>query len=130
MPADEYVNNYIGRIKSSILNSLLENLEATLPSWAMPVTIGETLFIRHPRMVPIHWIRPQSELVAQRGRRVVLSNGEILPRAFHNPIISGDPFHVAWQRVGATRKPIRYALDNPADFLTDRVIQAAEVTLA
>ena len=127
---DEYVADFVGNIQTEVLSNLVRNLEQILPSWARPVAVDERLFITYPLRVPIHWIRPQSELVAQRGRRVVLSNGEVLPRAFHNPIISGDPFHVAWQRVGATRKPIRYALDSPINFLTERFALAVEVTLA
>ena len=54
-----------------------------------------------------------------RGQRVVLENGEVVPRSFHNPIIADDPFHVAWQRLGRSRKPIQFVKDNPTKYVRE-----------
>lgn len=95
---------------------------ADFPSWVLVVPGGDNqVALIAPARVPIHWIKPQSELVAQRGRRVVLSNGEVVPRGFHNPIVSGDAFHVAWQRVGKASRPIRFVLDSPVPYITGKL---------
>ena len=55
----------------------------------------------------------------------MLENGEVVPRSFHSPISAGDPFHVAWQRIGHARKPIRFVEDVPTTYVREWFLQRA-----
>ena len=108
---------HVNRVKNE---QLVEYLREIAPPWITIDDGSEGLVnISYPQSVPIHYFKSQNELSSLRGQRVVLENGEVVPRGFHNPISAGDAFHVAWQRLGRSRKPIRFVKDNPTEFVRE-----------
>ena len=125
-------NEEVSKSINSFANKqVVDKLNEVLPYWAFARISEDGQTVRVSQIssayteLPIHLLRPQSELVVQRGKRVILSNGEVVPRGFHNPIASGDSFHVAWQRAGASRKPIHFVLE-PTLYYIKKIIEGIQ----
>ena len=114
---------YASRVKNE---QLIEYLREVAPPW-ITINYGSAVSINasYPQRVPVHYFKSQAELTSSRGQRVVLENGEVVPRSFHNPISAGDPFHVAWQRLGRQRTPIQFVKDDPTLYVEDWLLQRA-----
>ena len=121
---DNFIKNFRESVLQQVGADFRERSVEGLPFWAV---VGESadgspqVFI--PPELPIHWLKRQSELRPLRGQKVVLSNGEVVPRGFHNPVIEGNTYIVAWQRTGPKRKPIKYVYDRTLPYLMEALDQ-------